>query len=292
MTCGIRANGGANWDTKDDWRNGLPRANSDVKINEGGPQVSKRFGTVASITISSLGSLTFIDAGLNSVTHRVINSGTIDLDPFSGDGGSLLSIGGVLDNAGTLEIGPNSGLSANSTIKAASVTNLIDTTDGNIYLTGSSIAEATLDVSSAAGFGTAGTLYGHVQLAGDALVEFARGQINTIVTGAELLLAGPDAFVADASNTSSNSALTGLKTVAGDLQLNDGATVTTSDALTNSGFVGLENGAAMTTPGTLTNSGTIDLFQFGQPGLASLTVGGALTNEEILRRSKSVAKGL
>ncbi len=239
------AGGGANWDTPDDWSNGLPRAKSEVVINEGDPQVTESFKTVASITISQYEGLSFIDAGMNSVTHSVLNSGDLQLRPSSlGDGGSLLSIGGALDNAGVVAI------YADSTIKAASVTDFIDTSHGYIDLFGSSTAEATLDVASAAGFGAAGTLYGNVDLSGDALVEFARGQINTIATDAYLTLNGSDAFVADASNTSTNSALRDLKTVAGGLSLQNGATVTTSEALTNSGDLQVISGAAMTAPGT------------------------------------------
>jgi hypothetical protein len=130
-----------------------------------------------------------------------------------------------------LEIGPSVGThSADSTVKAASLTNFIGTSDGGIVLTGSSTAEATLDIGSTAGFGAAGTLYGTLVLSGDALVEFARGQIDTIAAEAPLTLNGAHAFIADASDTSSNSALTGLNTVSGDgsLDLVNGATVTTS----------------------------------------------------------------
>ncbi len=86
-------------------------------------------------------------------------------------------------------------------------------------LEGTGTAQATLDVASAAGFGAAGVLYGFVSVDsyyGDALVEFTSGEITTIAANSELNLTGSHAFVADASNTSSNSALKGLKTVAGD----------------------------------------------------------------------------
>jgi hypothetical protein len=48
-------------------------------INEGNPQVTKSFGKVASVTISRQGSLSFIDAGQSSVTHRLLNSGSSNL---------------------------------------------------------------------------------------------------------------------------------------------------------------------------------------------------------------------
>jgi hypothetical protein len=65
--------------------------------------------------------------------------------------------------------------------------------------------------------------------------------------------------VADAGKTTSNSALKGLSTVDGGLYLYNGATVTTS--------------------GKLTNSGSIVLDQSGSDGGSSLTIGGALTND-------------
>jgi hypothetical protein len=251
--------GTANWDTPSDWSTGLvPGSSSNVVISTGNPQVTASFGTVDSINVSA--TLTFIDAGASSVTTTVTNSGTITLDSGGGDGGSSLTIGGALTNDGYIQIGPNNdSLSAASTITAASVTNFSGVTLGTIDLYGSSTAKATLDVSSAAGFGAAGTLYGAVNLSSDAVVEFASGEITTIAAGSELSLSGPDAFVADKGSLTSNSAVAGLKTITGGLYLYDGASVTTT--------------------GALTNAGTISLDQGGGDGGASLTVGGALTND-------------
>jgi hypothetical protein len=83
--------------------------------------------------------------------------------------------------------------------------------DATLQLKGSAIARATLDVASAAGFGSAGVLFGDVLLSGNALIEFSKGQITTIAADADVALAGPDAFIADASDTSSISALIGLQ---------------------------------------------------------------------------------
>ena len=155
-------------------------------------------------------------------------------------------------------------LSAASTIEAASLANQIGATPGTITLYGSSMAEATLNVGSAAGFGAAGTLYGWVNLSSDALIEFASGQITTIAAGGGLSLDGSQAFVADASDTSYNSALAGLSTVTGDLEINSGASVTTTGALSNSGYLALDGapddgGSSLTIGGTLTNDGTIQI---------------------------------
>jgi hypothetical protein len=244
--------GTANWDTPGDWSAGVPTTSSDVVIDEGSPEVTASFATVASISIGGPAwtgpELLFTDAGASSVTGDVTNSGDLYLDRANGDGGSSLTIGGALTNGGNIEIGPTVydwTLSAASTITATSLTNFSGASLGTIELDGSSEVEATLDVESAAGFGAAGVLYGSVLLGNNtqygskALIEFASGQITTIAAGSSLVLAGPHAFVADASDTSSNSALTGLTTIDGELDLYNGASLTTSGALTNSGTINL-----------------------------------------------------
>ena len=184
------------------------------------------------------------------------NSGELYVDRLSGNGGPTLAIDGMLTNNGGINIGPaDNSLSAASTVEAAGLANA-----GTIRLYGSSTAEATLDVASAAGTGAAGTLDGEIDLYGDALVEFASGEISTIQPGSLLYLWGPDAFVADASATSSNSALAGLTTNKGLLDLQDGASVTTSGGLSNRGAIELD-------------------YPWGQVGVggSSLAIGGTLT---------------
>ena len=69
-------------------------------------------------------------------------------------------------------------LSASDTVTAAS----LDNTGRSIY--GSSANQALLDVTAgSAGFGTAGTLSGNVELFDDSAIEFASGQISTIAAG-------------------------------------------------------------------------------------------------------------
>jgi hypothetical protein len=270
MTTDTWTDGSDNWNTPADWSTGsVPGSSSAVVISEGDPQVTASIGTIASLTDSA--NLTFIDAGASSVTGAVTNSGTITLDENHDDGGSSLSIGGALTNDGYIQIGPSdNSLTANSTIDAASVTNFINTGLGTIDIYGSSTAEATLDVSSVAGLGATGTLYGSVNLSGDSLLEFKSGQITTIATNSELSLSGADAFVADAGKLASNSALTGLATNNGGLYLYNGAKVTTG-ALSNTGTIRLDqnhaNGGSSLTTGALSNDGYI---QIG-PGDNSLT---------------------
>ena len=53
-------------------------------------------------------------------------------------------------------------------------------------------------------------------------------------------LFGNNAFIEDSTALGSNSALAGLADVAGSLDLETGASVSTTGALTNHGFVGLD----------------------------------------------------
>jgi hypothetical protein len=130
---------------------------------------------------------------------------------------------------------------------------------GTINLTGSASATAILDITSAAPT----TLTGTLSLFNSALVEFATGSITGIATGARLELNSfnAPAYVANSSDTGSNSALTQLSGNAGTFALDNGASVTTNAGVdfTNSGLVGV-NAAALTLGGALTNSGVFTVF--------------------------------
>jgi hypothetical protein len=92
----------------------------------------------------------------------------------------------------------------------------------------------------------------------------ARGAITSITGGAQLNETGAQSRVAIAGTPNSNSALTTLSSNAGQLMLNNGATVTTNPG---------------TNPGTnLSNSNFVALDFFGNQGGSNLTVGGTLTN--------------
>jgi hypothetical protein len=119
-------------------------------------------------------------------------------------------------------------------------------------------------------------------------------------------LIGNSAFIEDSTALGSNSALTGLADVAGNLVLDHGASVSTTGALTDSGFLALDYifssggstlsiGGALTNTGRLViggpnqsssdsvtansfvNSGTVDLTGRGT-NFAALNVSGATTN--------------
>ena len=59
------------------------------------------------------------------------------------------------------------------------------------------------------------TLTDTLDVSDDALVEFKSGSVQSIASGAELILAGPQARVADAGATTTSSALTGLSSISG-----------------------------------------------------------------------------
>jgi hypothetical protein len=199
-----------------------------------------------------------------STSGALDNKGDIRLDFVGGDGGSSLTVGGTLTvsnvgkfNAGELDIG-NTTLSASDKVTATALDN---SSRGTIQLTGSSANQTLLDVTSGAGFGTAGVLSGYVTLAGDSAIEFASGQITSL-TGS-LYLTGSDAFVEDSTALGSNSALTGLASIAAGVVL------------------GLGNGASLSTTGSVTNSGGLDIDEYSGGGV-SLTVAGTLTNVGML----------
>ncbi len=235
------------WDgTTNDWYNdngadwspaGDPAATDQVIIDSGEAYLNSGDAgfTVASITLSSSGVLAIADPGVTqAVTGKFVNSGGFYVDTASGLGGSTVTIGGTLTNSGTLQIGPSDfSLSSPDQVTASHLNNT-----GTIALYGSGngapLEQATLDITSGA---APATLTGQVFIQGDALLEYASGKITSIGSGAELYLNGTGARVADASDTTSNSALTQLASNAGDFELYNGAAVSTTTGLANNGNI-------------------------------------------------------
>jgi hypothetical protein len=164
-----------------------------------------------------------------------------------------------LTNSGSLSIG-DSALSASDTVTARSLDNT-----GSIYVNGSSANQAPLDVTAgSAGFGTAGTVTGTVEVVQDSAIESLSGEISTIATGSRLQLFGKSAFVEDSTTLSSNSALTGLTDVA------------------SGAFLDLESNASVPITGGLVNNGEVQLNAKYPVGGSRLTLGGTLTNNNFL----------
>ena len=211
-----------------------------------------------------------------STTGALVNDWIVELDPnyFFREGRSSLNIGGTLTNTntGALEIG-NYHLAASDKVTAAALDN-----KGFIDLAGSGANQALLDVTGAAGFGAAGVLSGYVQLNGDSAIEFASGQISVIAAGSYLSLYGNDALIEDSTALGSNSALTGLASIGAGatLDLEQGASVSTTGSVTNSGLLRLDyytssGGSTLSIGGALTNTGSLDIGSLGLSSSDSVT---------------------
>ena len=217
---------------------------------------------------SNAGALNLEDGAAIATTGTLTNSGALYVDTNDYAGGSSLMVDSTLTNSDTLQIG-NSYLTSPTMVTVAGLDNT-----GSIYLYGGSDEQAALMIGGAAGYGTSGILSGDVSLQGDTLIEFGSGgEITGIASDAQLSLSGTQAFIADSSDTSGNSALTGLSSNAGALNLEDGAAIATTGTLTNSGALYVDTndyagGSSLTVDGTLTNSGTL---QIGNSYLSSPT---------------------
>jgi len=209
------------------------------------------------------------------------NSGGFYVDTGSGQGGSTVTIGGALTDSGTLQLGPGDfSLSSPDQVTAAGLNNT-----GTINLYGNATEgttnQATLDITSGA---APATWIGAANLAGDALLEFASGQITSIAAGATLTLNnlnGAQSRVADASDTTSNSALTQLASNTGTFEIvNDaGLADQATSTLTNSGTFVLEDITSFSTLAGVgfANSGPFYVDNGSGQGGSTVTTGGTLT---------------
>jgi hypothetical protein len=187
--------------------------------------------------------------------------------------GASLSTTGALANDGSVYIDTNAGDGVSS-LTAASLDN-----KGSIELVGFGGNQALLDVTAgSAGFGVAGTLTGFVGLFQDSAIEFLGGQISTIAASSTLYLSGNSAFIEDSTALGSNSALTGLADIEGNLTLQYGASLSTTGALVNNGSVllnpssgGTLGGSTLTVAGALTNTGTLSIHSGGISSSSSVT---------------------
>ena len=221
------------------------------------------------------GTLNLHDGASLSVSGNLDNAGTINVDNYGADSGSGLSIAGTLTNMGGLNIGDTS-LTAADTVTIGGLDNT-----GTIGISGNASTgkQGALEVNAAAGFGAPGVLTGNIGLSGDALLEFASGQITTIANNATLTLEGPQALVADSGSTGSNSALTGLSENDGTLNLHDGASLSVSGNLDNAGTINVDNygadsGSGLSIAGTLTNVGGLNIGDTSLTAADTVTIGG------------------
>jgi hypothetical protein len=211
----------------------------EIDLDGPGTHIALRSNTAASGALAKLGSnageLIMTDGAAVATTVGFVNNGTLDIDPgFSGtfnDGGSSLAIGGTLTNNNSVDIG-NRSITAATNVSANQLIN----TD-LLQLTGSDTVLASLKINAAA---PATLAAGSYDLTGDALLQFSAGGITAIASGVSLSLDGAHSRVAIAKTPSSNSALTGLTSNAGGFDLADGASVSTTKSLTNTGTLDVD----------------------------------------------------
>ena len=212
---------------------------------------------------SNAGTLEIDNGAALNIQGDFNNDGTLYVDRiyYASAGGSSLTIDGTLGNANYISIGNSTSVAPATVVTAAYLANT-----GTIYLyggAGTNTSQAILDVTS----GTApAVLTGHLNLYGHSRVRFAGGDSIVGIGGSGgIFLDGGDAFIANASDPDSNSALAGLASNAGDLGLTNGATLSTPGNFSNSGFFNLDypstynGGSSATIGGTLYNTGVVNI---------------------------------
>ena len=243
-----------------------------IAINVGGATLAlSGAGVAASVggSVSNAGQLNLQDGATLTTTGGLTNTGNVYVNS-GGSGGSSLTIGGTLTNSGYADVGNNS-LATTVTAQGLSNTGTIDIKGGN------SSNQALLDIAASA----PSTWTGIVNISGNGLLEYdGSSGISAIASGAQINIFTSAGFVAAAGlGTTSNTALTGLTSNAGQLDLQDGATLTTTGGLTNTGNVYLNSGgsggSSLTIGGTLTNSGYADV---GNNSLATTVTAQGLSN--------------
>ncbi len=213
---------------------------------------------------SNAGTFELAEGATVSTTKGLTNTDLMEIDA-SENGGSTLTVAGVLSNSSSLDIG-NGDILLATKVTAGGLVNT-----GTIDLTGGTNIPATLSIKAAAPNSVTNATY---NLAGDALLQFASGGITSIGTGGRLSLDGALSRVASGSATSSNSALTKLAS--------------------NTGTFNLGAGAALTTLVGFVNGGTLDVDAFTSGG-SSLNIGGTLTNnafENISIGNQNIVNGV
>ena len=237
--------------------------------------------TILSASVASNGGEIDLTSGRTvqatlDIAGALSNAGLVQVDAVGASGGSRLTIGGTLTNDGVISKGLRIGnieLSVPTVVTAAFLSN-----PGEIDLAGAPSVQATLDTAAAA----PATLTGIYKLTNDALLEFSTGKITAIGGGAELLLSGAAARVADAAAAGGNSALTGLAANSGVLALEGGANLALTSGFSNGDLLVVDNlgggGSSLRIGGVLDNSGTVDIGNSSSLSLATTVTAAGLDN--------------
>jgi hypothetical protein len=240
-------------------------ANAQLHLNgsdaliEDGTKLGSNSALMGLASIGAGATLDLENGASVSTTGALANDGTLNIHSELASGSSL-TLAGALTSSGDLVISNSYNLlSASDKVTAAALDNT-----GSIDLSSAGSGQALLDVTSAAGFGTAGTLTGSVGFVTGGAIEFVSGQITTIAASSQLSFNGPNAFIEDSTALGSNSALTGLSNILGSFSLSRGASLSTTGALTNSGQLSVNDDYAsvsstLSIDGALTNTGTLEI---------------------------------
>jgi hypothetical protein len=209
---------------------------------------------------------------------RITSNGAFSLS----NGASFTTIAG-LSNAGELQVGDSSAFRTSTLNVTGSLANT-----GNIVAQGgrTTAGNSLINVPGAVPSTLTGAYFLNGSV-GSAAVEFGSGKVTSIGDGmtndGRLYLTGPNAYF-EVGATKSNSALTSLSTIAsnGQLVLGDGASLTTTGALSNANWLFVDEtgsgGSTLTVGGSLTNTSSIQLGNGIITAVSTLTVTGTLTN--------------
>jgi fibronectin-binding autotransporter adhesin len=234
-------------------------------------------------TIASNGELQLENGASATTTGALTVAGGGELYVDSGgSGGSSLTLGGSLTNSGTMQVG-NYYMTTPSTVKVTGTytgtgaTTLVDA--GN-----TAGANALLKISGAAPGILTGT-YRVDAYAGSAAVEWGSGGITSIGNGSteagDVTLDRGRRLYGSGRHQQQQRAEE-LTTIAsnGELQMQDGASVTTTGALTvaSGGYLYVDNGgsggSSLTLGGSLTNSGTMQVGNYYMTSPSTVKVTG------------------
>src|SRR5580658_2613192 len=276
-----------NWSVAGNWTAGVPTSSSAVTIgNTSSVTVTEDLASAsaASLAITNSNELYIAPGNTLTVGGTTTVSAGSQLDVGNGGSGGATLKSGSLSNSGYVQIGSQ----YNGTAATATVTGTYTGTGATLVVQGGDVSgsNSLLNVSGAA----PGTLTGTYELqsgAGSAAVEWGSGAITSIGDGSGnagyLSLVGSTAY-AEIGATNSDSALKTLATIAGNgqLYLDNGASMTTTVALTNNGTLGVGNndngGSILTIGGALTNANLIQLGSQYMADPSTIDVSGTLTN--------------
>ncbi len=267
---------GGDWTVGGNWSAGVPNGSSDATIGVGGfytVTLMNASGQAASLTIDNPNAILSVRAPNNTapsslaISGNVDNDGALILDNIAGnaDGGSSLTIGGTLINAGLVNLG-NPSLSKSTTASAAALVNT-----GTLNVFGDGTLNTTHQTIFTVAAAAPTVVSASISVEGDADLVFGSGGIQTITSTGFLQLIGAQSRISIGAGLTST-ALTGLSSNAGTFSLRGN--------INPVGFQGGEGGAVVTTTTDFNNTGTlnVDAIAGNADGSSTLTIGGTLTN--------------